>query len=135
MRGSCMCGQVVFESDGPWSAPIACHCTECRKLTGHFFAATFVRTDTLHFVQSSGLKWFKSSEIAQRGFCDNCGSTLFYRRNGTDQTFIAGGSLDQPMGQKLRRHMFVNEAGNYYDTHFNVQAEAGYGAEGPEALL
>src|SRR6185436_16372179 len=50
-KGSCLCGAVRFELAGKLEKqPEACHCSQCRKQTSHFFAAVNVlRTDlTVH---------------------------------------------------------------------------------------
>lgn len=41
-KGSCLCGAVTFEIEGDLRAPDACHCSKCRKQSGHFFASTDV---------------------------------------------------------------------------------------------
>jgi hypothetical protein len=46
-RGSCLCGAVSFEVDGELPPPDACHCTQCRKQSGHFFASTDVKRQAL----------------------------------------------------------------------------------------
>ena len=39
-RGSCNCGGVKYTVTGPLREVIACHCGQCRKQTGHYYAAT-----------------------------------------------------------------------------------------------
>ena len=63
--------------------------------------------------EDRGLKWYRSSEIAERGFCCECGSPLFWDC-GTDEISINAGSLDQPTGLRLIRHIFVESKGDYY---------------------
>ena len=46
-KGSCQCGAVSFEVDGELGAPDACHCSICRKLSGHYYVGTEVSKDTL----------------------------------------------------------------------------------------
>ena len=41
-RGSCLCGAVSFEVAGALPGPDACHCAQCRKHSGHYFASTDV---------------------------------------------------------------------------------------------
>ena len=45
--GSCHCGAITFEVTGPLPAPDACHCTDCRKFSGHFFVSTDVKRTAL----------------------------------------------------------------------------------------
>jgi len=75
-KGSCECGAVAFELSGELRPPIACHCTQCRKTSGHYWAATQVDTENLKITKDDGLKWFRSSDWARRGFCMECGSSV-----------------------------------------------------------
>ncbi len=112
--GSCLCGGVRFELRGELDAIIACHCTQCRKQTGHFWASTHTANDDLHFVSDEPLRWFRSSARTKRGFCGRCGSTLFWKIDGTATTSVCAGAIDGPTGLKLAGHIFVADAGDYY---------------------
>lgn len=113
--GSCLCGAVRFEISGPLRPVIACHCIQCRKQTGTYMSATACADTDLAFTESRGLKWFRSSPEAQRGFCGECGSVLFWKRDGSAKTSIAAGSIDGPTGAPLEGHIFCESAGDYYD--------------------
>lgn len=113
-KGSCECGAVAFEIDGPLRNVVFCHCSQCRKTSGHHWAATSVPNEALRFVREDGLKWFRSSDGAQRGFCDGCGSSLFFRPDGQGRTAIGAGTLDNPTGLTAERHIFVASKGDYY---------------------
>ena len=112
--GSCLCGAVAFEMHGPLDDVVACHCTQCRKQTGNYWASTHCADADLKFTRQDGLKWFASSEDAKRGFCKECGSTLFWKKNGDHNTSICLGSIDGPSGLKLGGHIFTKDAGDYY---------------------
>ncbi|MEQ8709362.1 MAG: GFA family protein [Rhodospirillales bacterium] len=112
--GSCLCGSVSFVLSGDLAPVSCCHCTQCRKTTGHYLASTVSRADALTFSSDAGLKWYRSSDHAERGFCADCGSTLFWRANGSPDISIAVGSLSSPTGLKIARHIFVTDQGDYY---------------------
>jgi hypothetical protein len=112
--GSCLCGGVRFELRGALDAVIACHCTQCRKQTGHFWASTHTADDDLHFVSDESLRWFRSSPRARRGFCERCGSTLFWKTDGTATTSVCAGAIDGPTDLKFAGHIFFADAGDYY---------------------
>ena len=112
--GSCLCGAVSFEINGPLRPVIACHCIQCRKQTGNYLSATACADAELKFTVKRGLKWFRSSPEAQRGFCAECGSVLFWKRDGSDTISIAAGSIDGPTGASLEGHIFCESAGDYY---------------------
>ena len=115
VRGSCLCGAVVFEVDGAFPPPSACHCGQCRRQSGHFWASSFVPDRQLRITRDDGLDWYAASDIARRGFCRNCGSFLFWKHNGEDTTSFSMGALAAPTGTKLGRHIFVGDKGDYYD--------------------
>lgn len=114
--GSCLCGGVAFEIAGPMRPVINCHCIQCRKQTGHYLASTNCAMANFKFTSDTGLKWYRASETARRGFCENCGSTLFWQaENKPDEISIAAGTLDGDSGLKSSGHIFVAWKGDYYD--------------------
>ncbi len=113
--GSCLCGAVAFEIHGPMDDVIACHCTQCRKMTGNYWTSTHVADADLKFRKQDGLKWFASSANAKRGFCKECGSSLFWKLNGIDRTSVCAGSIDGKTDLKLGGHIYVASAGDYYE--------------------
>jgi hypothetical protein len=114
-RGRCECGAVVYEVHGPLRDVIACHCTQCRRTSGHYSAYTSAAVENLVLVQSVGLRWYRSSDSAERGFCERCGSNLFWRPlSEPERISIAAGTLEGSTGLKVSRHIFVADAGDYY---------------------
>jgi hypothetical protein len=113
--GSCLCGGVKFELNGELDDVIACHCTQCRKQSGHYWASTHTSDADLHFTARRTLRWYRSSPDIQRGFCNACGSTLFWKRDGSDRTSVCVGTIDGKTGLKLGGHIFLDDAGDYYE--------------------
>lgn len=113
--GSCLCGAVKYEVSGPLRDVIACHCEQCRKQTGNYMSATAAKDGDLRLVEKRGLKWYRSSAAAKRGFCSECGSVLFWKGDSRDYTAIAAGSLDGKTGLTLEGHIFCDNAGDYYE--------------------
>ena len=113
--GSCLCGAVRYEVYGALRPVIACHCTQCRKQTGTYMSATAAKNKDLKITAAGGLKWYRSSDNARRGFCGECGSVLFWKGNGLDYTAIAAGSIDGPLGVALAGHIYCASAGDYYE--------------------
>ena len=111
--GSCLCGAVKYEAKNLREI-LACHCLQCRKQTGHFMMATAAADLDFKLTEERGLKWYRSSPAAQRGFCAECGSVLFWRGDGKDYIAITAGSLDGPTGLKLSGHIYCDSAGDYY---------------------
>jgi hypothetical protein len=112
-RGRCLCGDVTFTIATRPQDPAACHCRECRRQSGHVWAAASVPDATL--VVAGRVEWYSASARARRGFCPRCGSFLFWKAVGTDRTDVAMGALDAPTGLRLARNIFATEKGDYYD--------------------
>ena len=113
--GGCLCGGVVYHVDGPLEDVVACHCSQCRRTTGHYFTATACDRAALTFAADETLAWYQSSPEARRGFCSRCGSSLFWERTGADRIVITAGTLDQPTALKMIEHIYVADKGDYYD--------------------
>lgn len=113
--GSCLCGAVRFTVDGELPAPDGCHCTNCRKQTGHFLVSTDVPKAALTTTGAEHVTWFQSSEKVRRGFCARCGSTLFWDPVFRDWIGIAMGAFDGPTGTRQDKHIFTSQKGDYYD--------------------
>lgn len=114
-KGRCLCGAVRFEVTGELAAPDACHCTNCRRWSGHYWASTDVPRDRVTIEGLDGVAWFQSSEKVRRGFCRTCGSVLFFDPPARDWIAIAMGAFDSPTGTRLHKHIFVADQGDYYD--------------------
>ncbi len=113
--GGCLCGAVRYELSQDPKDFRACHCTMCRKVSGYYWAAFHVPAGALRLTETRGLSWFRSSASAERGFCKDCGSALFYRPTGSQDYEVAPGSVDGEVGAKLIGHIFVADKGDYYD--------------------
>lgn len=121
--GSCLCGAVHFTVNGPLRPVIACHCTQCRKSSGHHVAATSAHRD--HIVVTGAVVWFQSSDAARRGFCGTCGSNLFWDGPGENLSIFAG-SLDGATGLKIAGHIFCADKGDYYEIPKDIPQADGY---------
>ena len=114
-KGSCLCGAVSFTIEGELGAPDACHCTMCRKVSGHFWASTDVPRGAVSISDEGQLGWYRSSGKVRRGFCRNCGSALFWDGDGRANLAVAMGAIEGPTGVHLEKHIFVHEKGDYYE--------------------
>jgi hypothetical protein len=112
--GGCLCGSVRYEVAGALRNVLVCHCEMCRRIHGHVGAYTATKKDALRLVEARGLKWYASSANARRGFCGECGGTLFYDPLVKDYMAIAAGTLDSPTGLKTVLQIYVGSAGDYY---------------------
>jgi hypothetical protein len=112
-RGSCNCGAVTFDVRGEPQGFSACHCGQCRKQSGHFWASAFAPAEDITITGSP--RWYRASDTAQRGFCPICGCFLFWKHDAEETLSFALGALDGPTGLHLQKHIFVADKGDYYD--------------------
>lgn len=108
LQGGCLCGNIRFEIEALSDQAGHCHCESCRKATGSAFATfIWVTVDKLNW-QSELPASYRSSEIASRGFCKTCGTTIYFqydeeRSKGLD---IHAGSLDDPSAIEPQSHVW-----------------------------
>ncbi len=120
--GGCLCGAVRYEVRGPLRPVVNCHCGQCRKVHGNFAAYTSAARADLVLTEDRGLKWYASSDFARRGFCGDCGASLFWERVGEARISIAAGGIDAPSGLETIRHIFTAHKGDYYEIADGLEA-------------
>lgn len=122
-RGSCLCGETAFEIRGPLDNVVGCHCTQCRKQTGHFLVSGSAPSGNVRMLRDERVTWYQSSDTARRAFCSRCGSTLFWQAlSHPEQLSIALGTIDGPTGLRTEGHIFCADKGDYY----SIPADEGY---------
>lgn len=114
-EGGCLCGAVRFRTRGRLREVVACHCSQCRRQTGLYYAATSIPDAQLSVSGGEAITWYRASDTASRGFCSRCGSALFWRRDGSGITAILAGAFDMPTGLRLARHIFCADKGDFYE--------------------
>jgi hypothetical protein len=117
--GGCLCGAVKYEIHGTLYNVINCHCSKCRRIHGHVSAYTSSKREDFKLVEERGLKWYCSvkdeTPDVSRGFCQECGGSLFWDAKGDANIYISAGTLDQPTGLKTSGHIWLSQAGDYYE--------------------
>ena len=100
MTGRCLCGAVRYEVTGPLRDVLICHCMECRRWNDHASASSAARKQGLVLLESQGLRWIDSPNSdagARRGFCGECGSSLFWDPPRRETISISAGTLDDDL--------------------------------------
>ena len=125
-QGGCLCGGVRYRVRGPLRDVIACHCSQCRRTSGHYVAATSAAVEDLVLESAATLAWYRSSAQAERGFCSRCGGNLFWRPEpaGEPRISIMAGTLDVPTGLRTLEHIFVADKSDYYELSDGVVQKA-----------
>ncbi len=102
--GGCLCGAVRFQVTERPNMDAYCYCKMCQQWSGSVLTswACFKAKD---FQYTKGeIKFYKSSEFAERGFCPKCGSSLVQRSLKDDWVSVASGSFDQSEDFPPRGH-------------------------------
>ena len=127
--GSCLCGGVRYEVHGPLRDILFCHCENCRRTHGNFSAYTSARRADLVITSDETLRWYHTDKDVtpdvQRGFCGVCGASVFWDPRGYEYVYISAGSVDPPTGIKGAGHIWLSEAGDYYEITDDLPRAAG----------
>ncbi|GLR47054.1 GFA family protein [Sphingomonas astaxanthinifaciens] len=108
MTGGCACGAKRFSVDLPDDHhAYLCHCRMCQRASGNVsLAMVGVRQDAVTWTQEPD--WYRSSAIAERPFCAQCGTTLGFRyAEGTDKMDLTVAAFDDPSGFVPKSHFGV----------------------------
>ena len=122
--GGCQCGAVRYRIAGKLGYPHLCHCRMCQKAGGIFFMA-FAGTREENFEITRGeARWFSSSDPCRRGFCEKCGTPLFFKTAGSPYLGVTIGSLDDPEATTPVSQDGVEARISYFDKLFSLPQKA-----------
>ncbi|WP_256947172.1 GFA family protein [Haematobacter genomosp. 1] len=110
LTGRCLCGGVTGRLAGPAGAVEACHCSQCRRMTGHHSASFGPVTE---LVLSGHTLRCRATGTGHWKFCGTCGSTIGFSRG--EDTWVDAGFIDPPTGGRLTAHIFTAFKGDYYE--------------------
>lgn len=113
--GGCLCGAVRYTVSLALTQVTFCHCSRCRRWNGHVAAYAAVDHAGLHLTEQRGLKWYGSSPTVRKGFCGECGSSLFWDEEGDSKVGICAGTFDAPTGLTPKAHIYLGSKGDYYE--------------------
>ena len=144
-HGQCLCNAISFTAEYKEEKFSACHCDMCRRWgSGPYLAMPATLTE---IEGEEHIKSYKSSEWAERAFCNNCGTNLYYKVTAEGQyqgaTYISFGLLDDHSGLVLDKEIFIDEKPGGYNfagdhmrqTAEEVMAEFSGGEDGEVSSL
>ena len=111
--GKCLCGSVSISAKEIKPQVGACHCSMCRKWGAGPFLGVDCGSD-VKFTNEKNINRFQSSEWAERGFCKNCGTHLFYRLKTEDQYIIPADLFDGLEGLEFDHQIFIDQKPDFY---------------------
>lgn len=118
LAGRCLCGAVHFAITPPTLFFAHCHCHYCREAHGAAFVSWVgAREDGFQFLPGSAEpRWYQSSQQSRRGFCETCGTTLFFASTlCPGEIHVARPAIQGPIDREAQCHVF-------YDQHVDWNA-------------
>ncbi|MES0880626.1 GFA family protein [Roseibium sp. SCP14] len=113
LSGKCMCGAVRFTAVARKPSVVACHCDMCRRWSAGPFMS--LNCEGVSFDREDSVSRIKSSDWAERGFCNKCGSSLFYRISGSSDYQMSAGLFDDQSMMALSLQLFTDFKPDFYD--------------------
>lgn len=113
VKGSCMCGEVSLSTTSTNKEVGACHCGMCRKWGGSSLLVIDCGSE-VNFSGEDNITIYQSSEWAERGFCKQCGTHLFYKLKQNNQYYIPAGIFDSNKDFVFDHQIFIDEKPEYY---------------------
>ena len=111
---NCLCKGVDFKISGFMRSVINCHCIQCSKTHGNFASYTATLENNIIYKTKKTLKWYKSSKLAKRGFCNKCGASIFFKRNNSKNISISAGLFKNPTNLSTKAHIYISNKRDYY---------------------
>lgn len=106
MTGACLCGAVTVEVAALGDGMSACHCDMCRRWTGAAFLSVHAAADDVRI--AGPVRERETSDWAARGWCDDCGSTLYYRLRDGGGYGLSAGLFEDAAGRSLSLEYYVD---------------------------
>ncbi len=118
MTGHCLCGAVRYRLSEPPASFGACHCGMCRRWTGSVLMGVQAMPGTVVWEGEENIATYKSSDWAERGWCRECGTNLFWRLTVEGpmrgRMSLAVGSLDDMAGLDFATEVFIDAKPDSY---------------------
>ncbi|GAA6209282.1 GFA family protein [Cognatishimia sp. WU-CL00825] len=131
VTGACLCGAVRYTLKDKPKETGACHCDMCRRWSGGVFMSVKCKAEEVTLDGQKHIGRFKSSDWAERCFCNRCGSVLFYRVTASgpyhDDHHFGFGTLDNPNGIPMTSEIYIDKKPDGFafkgDHHTMTEAE------------
>lgn len=113
IEGKCLCGKVKVQIPEVPKSFGVCHCLSCRTWTGGVLMSI---NPGKKFILSNEefVGRFSSSEWAERGFCKECGSHLFFRMKKSDHYFFMLGLFGDQISPLFEEQQYIDEKPKTY---------------------
>lgn len=112
--GSCHCGRVRITMPEDSAGVVACHCADCQKLHGNFFALLAADRRAVHWEGEEHIAWYHSSPANERSFCSHCGSRLAKRPVEGTRIMVSAGLFDRTLPRQIIKHLWEEQKPAWY---------------------
>jgi hypothetical protein len=126
LTASCLCGAARFTLPRPAGPVVACHCSQCRRLSGHFSASFDADEAAVSWLSRDTLREYRTPGGGVRGFCGTCGASLWFR-DAAGGFSVEAGAVDGATGLDQSEHIFTADKGDYYRLADGLPQHAGAG--------
>ena len=113
MRGGCLCGEVRWRVEPPFTLGHHCHCSRCRKAHGSAYAS-YAAGPAAGYSRTGEIARFESSPGYWRGFCPRCGSVVPVDPDG-ERCFFPVGGLDEDPPLRIEAHIFAASRAPWFE--------------------
>lgn len=113
MQASCLCGSVSMTAPDRSDTSV-CHCGMCRRWGGGPLLAVHCGSN-VGIEGEQHVRRYRSSDWAERGFCTNCGTHLFYRVVEADDYILPAGFFGDSVAFELREQIFIDHKPAWYE--------------------
>lgn len=112
-KADCLCGSVSITVQSEGKGIGACHCNMCRKWSGGPYIEINCGSN-VSFEGKEHISIFNSSDWAERGFCKNCGTHLFYKLTENNQHMVPAGLFELDEDMVFDTQVFIDKKPSYY---------------------
>jgi hypothetical protein len=114
LQGHCHCGGVQVSAPAGAFGVVACHCDDCQRLHGNFFAMVVAPAAEVVWSGELAPQWYDSSPQAQRAHCPRCGSRLAKRPIGGERGMLSTGLFGRHLPRRIEKQVFTDTHPDWY---------------------
>jgi hypothetical protein len=115
LEGQCHCGGVKVSVPAEAFGVVACHCGDCQRLHGNYFAMLAVPTAAVQWSGEMPPQWYESSGQARRSHCPRCGSRLAKVAAPGERTLLSVGLFPPDLPRRIRKQVWTESHPAWYD--------------------
>ncbi len=115
LLGQCHCGGVKVSVPQQACGVVACHCEDCQRLHGNFFAMLAAPADSVVWSGDLQPQWYDSSPASRRAHCPRCGSRLAKQARDSNRVLVSAGLFSRHLPRRIERQVFTESKPDWYD--------------------